>query len=432
MKKILIPTYTPPTNYENTWSRNRLILNEIKKLEEIEETFVVFQPSKIFDDSKKFKIINFSDFNNAIEIIDKVKPDAILVDLTLELQLLPFVLGGKFRKIPVFSQVREERKDSKKIIQKISEIKIMINIVTTKKNLGNKIQEKNNTRINRIKFLFKELYFLTNTFSIINPGIKNRIKFLVFYLMKRFSAYFPIDKISSGDIIFCINDDWKEFLIKKEFDSEKIFMTGNPYYDEVYQQIEKFEKNYEENIIKKKILFCPSSLYEHGYISKKESDILIINTVNKILEIPNVDLKIKIHPLNSSFEHYTELSKKFKKKVIIYQNENIFSLINDCHVLISSAITRAIILGVLSKKNTINLKYFYPNLDYTYFDDDTVITNCQKINELEEKIKYALGREISKKDYETYIKKNIGKYDGKCANRIATKMIEIMSKNKKK
>ena len=416
---ILVPTVTSPSILEKNQSRIFLIIDELKKKAKINLIFVSFKP-QIDKTETKFNIINFNQKNNAVSILNDLKPDCVLSDAALEFSTLPIIIASKFLKIPVFTMfLRDEKFEPEKINEKINETKMVLRLLSKNPlvtdNKNEIVKEKS-----YLKFLLEEFRFLIRTYRKTEKNIFQTVRFGIFFLWKRAFAYYPIHKITEGDLNFCSNYLWKEYLFRKGFSKPKIIEVGSPFYDSIYQQV--IQQKVKPIGKKIRILLCTTPIYEHGKMSKKHHDKLLIKTINKILENDNIEVTLKIHPTHSDIKEYQFLAKSFKKGVKIFQRENIIDLLFKHDIMISYGTSRVLITGVLSKKPILNLQYIFQQEQSPFFDSE-IMTGCYNIDELNQKIKEVASKKIDENSYEDYINKFLGKFDGKCSLRIAESIL---------
>ena len=100
--KILIPSSVFPTQ------KNRLIqyaynLKNSTKDNDIQLIWIIGQPNKFYD--TKFEddlVIDIHQFTDAVEVIDKIKPDCVLTNNnSREPITMSFILAAKKKKIPL-------------------------------------------------------------------------------------------------------------------------------------------------------------------------------------------------------------------------------------------------------------------------------------------------------------------------------------------
>ena len=74
-------------------------------------------------------------------------------------------------------------------------------------------------------------------------------------------------------------------------------------------------------------------MHEHGYVSKKEENDVILKTIDKIIQNKNFEITLKIHPSTSSKTEYEKLLDK--REVKIYQKEDLMDVLPQFNVMIT-------------------------------------------------------------------------------------------------
>ena len=99
---VLIARMRPP-NFQDIEAKK--IKNIAAKLAEkctIRLVWVAFQTEKVLEYKTSYsEVIDFRNYRDAVEILDKVKPDVVLIAGMLEFMNLSFKKAGTFRRIPV-------------------------------------------------------------------------------------------------------------------------------------------------------------------------------------------------------------------------------------------------------------------------------------------------------------------------------------------
>tara|TARA_B110000438_G_scaffold291389_1_gene328278 strand:- start:8875 stop:10167 length:1293 start_codon:yes stop_codon:yes gene_type:complete len=421
---ILIPIMRPP----NVTSVDVQAINKIiSKLEEkipVRQVWIIFQNSKFkIQNLNNMEIIYFEDFQNGIEIIEKFQPKLILFDGELTIPSLTFALAGKKKQIPTvgcFFIPEIEKSESKWI-------KNRIQLMCAKKSFSDtKIEGELEGGI-AIKFLFREYMFLLRTIKKINFNIFEWIKFFITYPRVQIFSRFSIahHKINEPSLTLCSINSWKDKLKNQRFDSKKIKVVGSPLYDDLFNKTKKIDFK-DKKLEKMKILFCTGSMHEHGIWSKKIEDELIKNTINKLNENQDYQVSLKIHPITSSIDEYIQLIKEAKLNVKLYQKESFQELMNEYDVIITygpgSIVNECVLLG----KPIVSLQIINESLTKAATYDENIINICRNLDNIFNDINDAQNKNISQKIKNAQIENMIGKFDGKCSERAASEILEII------
>jgi hypothetical protein len=203
-----------------------------------------------------------------------------------------------------------------------------------------------------------------------------------------------------------------------------LVITGDPAYDHIYDKIQK-KSHSSQTTDKIRVLLSLSSMHEHGWLSKKEDDKIVLDIIGIILQNPKFEIALKIHPFSSSYDEYDELLKQSPYNVKIYQKENTIELMNNYDIMINYGSSNVVLDVILSRKPVV-MYILNSNEEFNRFYDPNVMIGCIKISDLPDAIKKSLQRTISNDSLNTYIENHIGKYDGNSANRVADEIKKIL------
>jgi len=178
----------------------------------------------------------------------------------------------------------------------------------------------------------------------------------------------------------CVDDDFRNILVKRGEDPEKIIVTGAPRYD-------RFFKKMKENIndIKRRLGLNPNKKYMclltsflPEWSTAEKHDVLLSTLIDSAKEV-NYDLIIKLHPRENKMEVQDLISridrmKEYGNRIVIFSFEE--AHLSDV-VLASDIIigvrTSALINALLAKKPTILINFdpsvsdFFPEIQGKIF-----------------------------------------------------------------
>ena len=421
---ILIPNARSP-NFEGTETvQIKNIINEINKKNKTKIIWVIFQPSKTqVKENEREQIINFSDYGNAVEILNKFNPDLVITETEFFSQSIAFVLAAKFKKIPVVTYCFVAYVNTNLIIN----IKSRLRLLFSKKVFGETTElEKKSSDASMIQFNIRKLRFISKTLKEIKYN-KIHIYFsIISFILKQFfsTSLVPVEKQIEGKLNLCSNTKWKEYLEKNNFEKSTIVVTGDPYLDQLFIKFKNSKpvQNIETNKIK--ILFCTSPMHEHGYVSKSEEDEIILKTIDNILKNTNFELAIKIHPSTSSKEEYEKLIND--RKILIYQKEKLTEKLEQFDVMITYGASSAILNAIMLKKPVVFLDVFSYTKNLNLFYDKLISIKCTNLDEISQKIMFSINNEIKEENYNEYIKQHLEKFDGNSAIRASNAIMDVL------
>lgn len=238
-----------------------------------------------------------------------------------------------------------------------------------------------------------------------------------------------IDKIlvnnyDTGDIICVSGKNIKRELIKIGIDKEKIFITGDPRYDNIPQKIKSLHKEaicqkYHLSLNKKKILLL--SLYSSNFIPVEEKKLFFQSSYAALQKIKNTELIIKPHP-NESLDLLEEQIKQWKIKNATIISGDLYELlfVSDLVLMIWSM---AGFEAQIMKKPVIAVNFLNKNYnDYIPYGEKGGGIEIKKPENLYPAIKKLLEDKVFRekliKNGEKFYQFYIRQPDGRAAQRI--------------
>ena len=412
---ILFPLHVLPTEKHLSTILINNLANLPNKTTNISFIFFVYDQNIQNYSLNDNTIIHFDQYSNAVDILQKIKPDIVFLNEDRSIVDLSFHIACDFLKIPVMCPINHiwlsDYKVSKKIM--FSKLKFLFsNRSSTSKNCNSfkiKINFFNNTmkksNLNFLKILNIKFKLLISQLST-KPIIYS----------KSFNTLFRLETESSVPI-----------LLKDNFPKSNLFVTGNPIYDEVFQRIINFKHNL--NSKKINILFAPSQVFEDGIWNKHDSDQSFIQIL-KILS-NNKDkfsITIKIHPVSVNILDYSSLIKKIDSSIPILQKENFLDLLESSDIVIGYPANSTMLRYCLLAKKPIILCNFFNNNSCELLDNNLSF-ECTSPNHLVDSIFKIIKNnpsdsEISRK----FLQENYFKSDGLSTDRLLSTVIKFIKK----
>lgn len=424
---ILIPKLKPPFVADIVNFQMNNIIDKLKENYNIKVIWVILAPNKIQEVKEiSYDILDYHNYDNALEILNTTNPDLILMEGVFSMTGITFIKSAKHKKIKTATIFPPGILPYSK---SYSGIKRRLNLIFSHNILGN-LQISSNQKFGMLKYFLRRYFFLLKTLRCINYNVYDLFKFIMFYPASQiFSRQIEsIHSICSGDLNFVGTNRHRQYLIDLGYDSETVFVTGDPSFDHMildaqkYQPVEKTQQQITKN--KFKILFCTSPMHEHGAWSKKEEDSLILNVINKISESKNFQISMKIHPSSSSKEEYVKLLKNIHSDITLYQKENILELIDNHDLMIVYGASSVVLYGIILKKPIVMIDFSNLPSTYNFFIDKTVMSICNDISKLISLLNHSLSTKISDDVYQNYLQNQLGNIDGKSSEKIVKKIKE--------
>tara|TARA_B110000014_G_scaffold263168_1_gene259051 strand:- start:1189 stop:2478 length:1290 start_codon:yes stop_codon:yes gene_type:complete len=422
---ILIPNMRPPFSHGIEIVQYENIMQKICEKFNVKPIWVIFQADKIeHQKTDEYEIIYYDNYNNALEILDETNPDLILFDGDLTCQSIVFALAGKYKKIPVVTShfVTHLKGESR-----FSWFKARVRTTFANEGFANVDKGEKPRTFKMLSYLVSEYRFLLRTLKKMKYSTLDVLRFMSFFpRAQTFSSEAnPVHPIAGGDLNLCSTPELVDDLKTAGFAPQTIFLCGNPYFDDLFFKKQNNSINIEN--LEPRILFCTSSLHEHGIWSKKKEDDLIINGIKSILKTGKHKISLKIHPSMSSDKDYRELLDKNKLNITLHQKENFITLLSEYDIIVSYGQSTTLLESVLLNKKVVFIRT--PEIDKTniYFDE-SIMTLSSNVNDLGSKIQTSLEKVVLKNNYQNYIQKHIGKFDGNCSTLAANEILKICNK----
>jgi hypothetical protein len=174
----------------------------------------------------------------------------------------------------------------------------------------------------------------------------------------------------------CVDEVFREILIKRGENPSKIVVTGSPVYDKILSKLEEdittIRKRLSLNQSSKYVCFLTSILPEW---SEPNSRLALLSSLIKSVEKMNCDLLIRLHPRENKRE-LEVLITNIKKpssmenriRVISFEEADLFDIILASDIIVAVR-TSALIIGLLAKKPSVLIAFdrfmtdFFSNIE---------------------------------------------------------------------
>jgi len=405
MEKLKILLYSDTIDFGLNTIKFHKFLNPIFKLLRknniIEDNWIVFDNSPTHHaQHENTKFFELSEFKNSQDIIEKIKPDLILLTSS-ELISISLLKASKFNGIPV----------------------ILIDIAYPAYSISStpnvlKIFERKFTQLkySRTMFFRKLLFFTKSEFCLKKFSLKNFFKVLKHLLFS--SSRFEIRK--DLDLYICSNYFWYDDAIKNGVSKNKIFISGEITFDNLFQNSNFFSHVPHDTT---NILFLTNALVEHGYWTKK----MLQNTVKSVVKVLNdfkqIQLKIKIHP-GESTETYQKIVDKINPSIPVLKKENLTKLIIESDIVITFGQSTSQSEAILFKKPVIHLNFF--NESFLLIKKGITI-ECKSENSLKNILENLDAIKLDSITSAKSVEKLAYKFDGNCGKRAADAILTLLN-----
>jgi UDP-N-acetylglucosamine 2-epimerase len=420
--KILVSNYTHPgiTNYTTILFKNTLPI--LKKTKDVHLFWAIHNNFSNLENKLKENetILKIRDFQNAVEMIEFVKPDLVFVIAGLSAPDYAFYLAAKFLKIPIiggqtsapFFKLQEKKELFKTYISQFFQ---------------SSSSDNNKTEI-KGKKLWEKYMFMVNTMRSVNMSKINIIHEFLEYIIAHFTSNYnrKINSKFKCDKIFVDSENEQKKKIAEGYYINSLVVTGNPSYDKVINHImrNKTKKNKNKKI---RILFLTVNLEGQGGNWTKKKRNFMLKEFIRICSKENYEISIKIHPSGEKLDEYQNITKNFSSEIKIFQKDDLINCLENTDIVFSMSSSTAGLIALLLKKPMIIWNFF--NVKNDIFLDNKLIIECKNIEKLPEYIKQILDTNCASKEILNKIISDIlYKADGKASERITKEILKVIQK----
>ncbi len=394
MLRILVISEANPGVKNRTSLLFNQIVPELSKKQKV-EIFWISHYDKRKKERSDYQILDLEDFKNAKQVLEKIKPSLIYLNPNLSLIEDSFLITAKSMKIPTVEFALGEYFFKFNYNLKIATLDRIQQFFH--KDFDSKDKKLN---FKGIKYIKKSLFYINTRRSLGKNFVSALLEVYQHLTQLQLHKY-------NCDVIFLENKLSLEFFIKRGISKNRLFITGDPTYDRAFS--EQIHTNFNNN--KKQILFLTvnfSSLAGVKYWSMDKRNKMIKKLLSQYEIIKKeYSLSIKIHPVSENLSEYKNLLKNFKNDIPVYQNEDVYELINNADIILTLSTSTAGVIALIMKK---------PIIIWNHFGiiDDLLIKNkmaleCQKSIEIKKVLDIA-SRISKEKECEEndFIKKYFG------------------------
>jgi len=375
MLKILVVNDSFPNMNNRTTILFKNIIPKLSEKFKIKVYWIITDEHdrKYNEENPNYEILFLSDYNNALEVLEKIKPDISYHVIGFNIMEYAFNLTEKFLKIPNFGYGDSDASDY--FLMETSKSKIFLEYV--KQFFDKKGIDGKNEKIRGINFLKKYL-FLIKTFYAIGYSYKKIIlEFLKLEIGVRRSVKF--NEKFNCDLMFVENSRSLEFHVKSGLKRENLRVCGNASFYNAFKKREKSPKLISDKL---NVLFLTANFSNQGKSdwSRSRRDEML-KELEKEFDGKNekISLSIKIHPVSENIIQYKKLLKP-NSNIQVIQKDDVFELISKSDIIITSCTSTAAIICLIMKKPIIIWNYF--NIKNDLLLSEKMVLECKKSSEL--------------------------------------------------
>jgi len=368
-------------------------------------------------------VLDFHDFENAVDLLQKTKPDIVYAVPTIF--GIDYAIASAARKleIPIFC----ERQNLTFMEPKPKNVFLNYISLFFESTVPSNMEKKTHTKImGRGLFFIQKLKFILNTEKELR-GFFSQFKLL----LKIFSFFFKSEQerfinAFSCDLYFLLNENLKQSLLNAGLEKNSLIVTGSPSFDPVFKKTTILKRN---NLSHSRILLLTQSYYEHGYWTKEQKKQILVDSVSAFKKT-NYSLKIKIHPSSEILSDYQKLLKNIDTSIPVFQRGDLVDFLKDADLILTWGIASSVIYPILMGKPIVLFNPF--GTEDEIFIKNKFVFFCDKKSDIIPTIKKAFSIPISEDHLNKFIKTYLFSSDGKAAERISEHVLEYISKNNKR
>jgi len=369
-----------------------------------------------------FEMVDIHDFNNAVEVMKKIKPSLVFDNEFPSLMDLSLDIAAKYLNIPVASIVPSADPERN------TKFQFFTSFLPTFFHSSMPFEERPKKQfMRRGRFFLYKYWFLFKTLKAARMCIFKIIEYLFRTLKWHISITTPfIDSRFANTLQFLESESLVDIMIKKGFSRSSLVVTGNPIYDGAFKKYKNYKPVPRKNN-KTRILFVPMQLYEGGIWTKKQRDHTIKQVIKNISENKNkFSLIVKLHPSSQSYEEYKSLIHDIDPTIPIYQKGMIVDYLDDVDLVMSFGTIYSSLLFPLIAHKPLVICNFFDFKPITPINKD-VVWECTKSSELAKIVNQAFSSQSTKMGkIDNYLKKIMYRTDGRASERLCEAITNLI------
>ena len=356
----------------------------IKKEVEIKVFWIITENygKKIKLTDPNYEIFYLSDYNNAYEILDRIKPDLSYHLAGYSLIDYAFMMVERYLKIPNFGfasggvdglggdYFREETSRKKLFLEHKRQF-----FEKKSSDYGNSTNEY------RGKNFLRKCLFLIRTLRSIGKSYLYIIKEIIYCIKLFYRTPDEYNEKFNCNLIFTENKSSIDWLVKTGLKRENIRAVGNPVF---HQASEKKIHTSLDNNNKLNVLFITANLTSgqgKSNFSKLRRNKMIQEIIIGLKKInKDISLVIKIHPTAENYIEFEQFVDK-AKNIDISQRDDIMDLVNKADIIITPVTSTATIIAVIMDKPVIIWNYF--DIEEDLLLRKNIVLECKNNTELD-------------------------------------------------
>ena len=422
--KILIPTHVTPDTKSIVTLFFENLLPILEQYVHVHVVWFVYQPERIKDLKKisdNITILDIHDYDNAVELLQKQKPDIIFTSATKAFVDYAISTAAKSLDIPTFSMFWSDWYFYTTSQIKYATLNISRFFQSSIPTDTDKDQKK---PMRRGLFFLAKYLFLAKTQKAVRMNFAQIISNFCM-LLKRSISDTATDSRFASTLHFLEDEKLQNTLVASGFDKSTLLVTGNPIFDKSLQKSSK-QDNFFKQDGEKKILLAPSTLYEHGFWNQEQRDFAIKEIVKSIYQNDNMSITVKIHPSTSILSEYVSIINPIDTSIPVYQKGDIQEFLENIDLVITFLSSTTEVYAIIARKPVIICNFFQSEKDMLV--KRGLAVECTDPSKLIESIEKALHNSEYEKKRDDFIREFLFKADGHASERICDAILKLLNK----
>ena len=369
-----------------------------------------------------YELLHISDFKNAREVIQKTNPSVIylmpgisIVDYSflITARLLNIATFGWVDGAPVFSHNTSRKKVFLELARQFFERKQI---------------KSGNNKFRGLNYIKKNLFFIRSA-----RAMEKNYDYIISELLEQFNSMLFFKRESgkkiharyNTDLLLVENEPTIEYESNLGLLKSNMKLVGDPTYDFAFQESRNKIISYPKN--KLQVLFITvnftSGQGESDWTPTKQKKMIseLVQEYEKLKD--EIDLKIKIHPISENYSSYKKILEYYKSDIQIYQTEDIYELIKNVDVILTTSSSTAGLISIIMQKPIVVWNYFHVKEDI--FIKNELVIHCENASEIKEclinGIKFSQENRVK---INQFIEKYCG--DGNASEKIANEVERLL------
>ncbi len=227
--RILAPSYVDPSRRHIRTVMFNNIFDSLRGMVDLDVTWMIFQPDR-FEPRGGEKVVDMHDFGDAVSLLESAAPDCLLVTSTDDIVQHSLCAAARFLGITVFSvYVYPMAGDGRNTMPAHRSTAIALrrlasdSVATDSAGQGRPLR--------RGRFIMRKMRFMLATLRRTGAGAGRSLAAVVRKVVHDVYGRGPSYNLLA-DYHLLPDDSWIPFLAGSGVDRDRIFVTGNPYWED--------------------------------------------------------------------------------------------------------------------------------------------------------------------------------------------------------